>query len=119
MKIWALIAFVLISLYTPSTTNRLLDVANDGAKFLAQGTEYVLEHIGITFGTLSALAPKKGTVELAFRLIAMEKVILFIGIIIVLYLVWMALVLMVRSVTRSTQTPRNPAEARLQTEPPR
>lgn len=120
LKFVALLVFVIMSLYTPSTTNTLLDSSSYVSKKLAYGTEKSLEYVGISFGAFSAMTPKKGSVELAFRLIAMEKVILFIGISVVLYLGWIFLVLLVMSVTRGlTQTPRNPQAARLQTEPPR
>jgi hypothetical protein len=92
LKLIALLVFVLISLYAPSITNILLDRAAEVSKVMAQGTEDSLVYLGVSFGDGSYLTPKRGSVELAFRLIAMEKVILFIGISVVLYVLWILLV---------------------------
>jgi len=90
LKLTALFAFVLLSLYTPSTTNALLDRAGDASKLLAAGTESSLESLGSLLGDTAMLMPKKGAVELTMRYVGMDKVLLFIGITIALYLAWLA-----------------------------
>lgn len=94
LKIAALFTFVILSLYTPSTTNTLLDGAGQVSILLARSTDSGLQYIGGYFGDASVLVPRRGAVELAFRFVAMDKVMLFIGITIVLYLGWIALVLL-------------------------
>ena len=91
LKLAALIVFVILSLYTPSTTNTLLDGAGHVSILLARGTDDGLQYIGGQLGEVSFLVPRRGAVELAFRFVAMDKVMLFIGITIVLYIGWIVL----------------------------
>ncbi len=92
LKLAALFIFVALSLYTPSTTNSLLDGAGHVSLLLARGTDSGLQYIGSQLGDVSVLVPRRGAVELAFRFVAMDKVMLFIGITIVLYLGWILLI---------------------------
>ena len=123
LKLAALIAFVLLSLYTPSATNTLLDRAGSASKMLAKGTESSLQLLGSSLGDVNALMPKKGAVELTFRFVAVDKVMLFIGITISLYLAWLLVFFSARTAKRrlvdAIGTPRHEETARLQAEPPR
>ena len=92
LKLFALFTFVILSLYTPSTTNTLLDGAGQVSLVLARGTDDGLQFIGGQLGEVRVLVPRRGAVELAFRFVAMDKVMLFIGITIVLYLAWIAFI---------------------------
>jgi hypothetical protein len=92
LKLSALFVFVLLSLYTPSTTNALLDGAGEASKLFATGTENSLQSLGTVLGDAAMLMPKKGAVELTMRYVGMDKVLLFIGITIALYLAWLLLV---------------------------
>jgi hypothetical protein len=92
LKIAALFTFVALSLYTPSTTNSLLDGAGRVSILLARGTDGGLQYLGSQLGDVSVLVPRRGAVELAFRFVAMDKVMLFIGITIVLYVFWLLLI---------------------------
>jgi len=92
LKLAALMIFVILSLYTPSTTNTLLDGAGQVSMVLARGTDQGLQYIGGQLGDARVLVPRRGAVELAFRFVAMDKVMLFIGITVVLYLGWILLV---------------------------
>ena len=91
LKLMALFVVVALSLYTPSTTNTLLDGAGQVSILLARGTDSGLQYLGGQLD-VSVLVPRRGTVELAFRFVAMDKVMLFIGITIVLYLMWIFLI---------------------------
>ncbi len=122
LKLTALFAFVLLSLYTPSTTNALLDRAGDASKLLALGTESSLQSLGGLFGDAGMLMPKKGAVELTMRYVGMDKVLLFIAIAITLYLAWLALLGSVRVAWRrldAVRAPRSEKSARLEQGPPR
>jgi hypothetical protein len=122
LKLTALFAFVLLSLYTPSTTNALLDRAGDASKLLAAGTESSLESLGSLLGDTAMLMPKKGAVELTMRYVGMDKVLLFIGITIALYLAWLLLLGGVRGAWRrieASRAPRARENARLESGPPR
>jgi hypothetical protein len=122
LKLTALFAFVLLSLYTPSTTNSLLDRAGDASKLLASGTESSLQSLGSLLGDAALLMPKKGAVELTMRYVGMDKVLLFIGLTIALYLVWLLFVAGVRGALRgldASGSPRARENARLQSGPPR
>lgn len=122
LKLTALCAFVLLSLYTPSTTNTLLDGAGDASKLLALGTENSLQSLGGLFGDADMLMPKKGAVELTMRYVGTDKVLLFIGLTIALYLAWLLLLGGVRGVRRrfdASGSPRAREKARLQSGPPR
>lgn len=121
LKLTALFAFVLLSLYTPSTTNALLDGAGDASKLLALGTENSLQSLGGLFGDAAMLMPKKGAVELTMRYVGMDKVLLFIGLTIALYLAWLILLASARGAWRRIDTsgsPRREKDARLQSGPP-
>jgi hypothetical protein len=100
LKLAALFTFVALSLYTPSATNSLLDGAGGVAVVFAKGTENSLRFVGSSLGGASILVPRKGAVELAFRFVAMDKVMLFIGITIVLYLGWMVLIALTQGLRR-------------------
>lgn len=122
LKLAALFAFVLLSLYTPSTTNALLDGAGEAAKLVASGTEASLQSLGTLLGDAAMLMPKKGAVELTMRYVGMDKVLLFVGITIALYLAWLAAVAGARGAWRSLDaagSPRARRDARLQSGPPR
>lgn len=122
LKLAALFVFVLLSLYTPSTTNALLDGAGTASKFFAQGTENSLQSLGGLLGDASILMPKKGAVELIMRYVGMDKVLLFIGLTIALYLVWLLVIATGRGALRrldASGTPRDRDTARLQSGPPR
>ena len=122
LKLTALFAFVLLSLYTPSTTNSLLDGASEAAKLFALGTENSLQSLGSLLGDASILMPKKGAVELTMRYVGMDKVLLFIGLTIALYLVWLLLIAGARGALRrldGSGSPRAQENARLQSGPPR
>lgn len=122
LKLTALFAFVVLSLYTPSTTNSLLDGAGDASKLLAAGTESSLQSLGGLLGDAAMLMPKKGAVELTMRYVGMDKVLLFIGLTIALYLGWLLLLAGGRGAARAVAGSRNPraqAAARLQAGPPR
>jgi hypothetical protein len=122
LKLTALFAFVLLSLYTPSTTNSLLDRAGDASKLLASGTESSLQSLGSLLGDAALLMPKKGAVELTMRYVGMDKVLLFIGLTIALYLVWLLFVAGVRGALRgldASGSQRARENARLQSGPPR
>jgi hypothetical protein len=122
LKLAAFFTFTALALYTPSTTNLLLDGAGGASKLIAQGTEDALQSIGGAFGDANALMPKKGAVELLLRYVGMDKVILFIGLAIGLYLAWMLLIASGRGVPRkldSSGSPRARGAARVQAEPPR
>lgn len=121
LKLTALFAFVLLSLYTPSTTNALLDGAGDASKLLALGTENSLQSLGGLFGDAAMLMPKKGAVELTMRYVGMDKVLLFIGLTIALYLAWLILLASARGAWRridASGSPRGQKDARLQSGPP-
>lgn len=121
LKLAALFAFVLLSLYTPSTTNALLDGAGEAAKLVASGTEASLQSLGTLLGDAAMLMPKKGAVELTMRYVGMDKVLLFVGITIALYLAWLAVVAGARGAWRSLDaagSPRARRDARLQSGPP-
>jgi hypothetical protein len=122
LKMLAFIAFVFMALYTPSTTNHLLDRAGSVSLVMARGVDDLLQYLGAKFGDVSSFMPRKGSVELAFRFFNLEKVVLFIGIIIAMYIAWMLLTSLVSLATRKSgvnQAPRDPVGARLQIEPPR
>ncbi len=122
LKLTALFTFVLLSLYTPSTTNSLLDGAGDASKLLAAGTESSLQSLGSLLGDTAMLMPKKGAVELTMRYVGMDKVLLFIGLTIALYLAWLLFVAGIRGALRrldASGSPRARENARLQSGPPR
>ena len=121
LKLAAFFTFIALALYTPSTTNMLLDGAGGASKLIAQGTEDALQSIGGAFGDYNALMPKKGAVELLLRYVGMDKVILFIGLAIGLYIVWMLLIASGRGLLRKLDRSGNPKReaARVQAEPPR
>jgi hypothetical protein len=122
LKLAALFVFVLLSLYTPSTTNTLLDGAAEASKLFATGTENSLQSLGTLLGDTAMLMPKKGAVELTMRYVGMDKVLLFIGITIALYLAWLLLVAGARGAWRridASGSPRARDDARLQSGPPR
>jgi len=121
LKLTALFAFVLLSLYTPSTTNTLLDGAGDASKMLAAGTESSLQSLGSLLGDAAMLMPKKGAVELTMRYVGMDKVLLFIAITIALYLAWLLLLGGLRGAWRrldASGSPRGEKDARLRSGPP-
>ena len=121
LKLTALFAFVLLSLYTPSTTNALLDRAGDASKLLAAGTESSLESLGSLLGDTAMLMPKKGAVELTMRYVGMDKVLLFIAITIALYLAWLLLLGGLRGAWRrhdASGPPPGEKDARLRSGPP-
>jgi hypothetical protein len=107
LKLLALFTLVLLSLYAPVTTNMLWDGAGVAATALAKGVEGSLQFAGSAFGDIGLPAPRKGAVELTFRYVYMDKVMLFIGITIVLYLAWLVLVGLVLAAVR-----RRPARLR-------
>jgi len=122
LKLAALFTFVMLSLYTPSTTNSLLDSAGDASKIFALGTENSLQSLGTLLGDANILMPKKGAVELTMRYVGMDKVLLFIGITITLYVAWLLLLASGRGAIRrisGTRDPRIQEQARLQAGPPR
>lgn len=121
LKITTLFAFVLLSLYTPSTMNRLLDGAGDAAKVFASGMESALQALGSLLGDVTMLMPKKGAVELTVRYVGMEKVLLFIGMAIALYLAWLLVIAGARGAWRTVDasgSPRMRQNARLRSGPP-
>lgn len=120
LKLTALFSFVLLSLYTPSTTNALLDRAGDASKLLAAGTESSLQSLGSLLGDAGMLMPKKGAVELTMRYVGMDKVLLFIGLTIALYLAWLLLLGGARVAWRridAAGSPRAQKNAKLQSGP--
>jgi hypothetical protein len=122
LKLAALFTFVILSLYTPSTTNALLDSAGGASKIFAEGTESSLMSLGGLLGDASILMPKKGAVELTMRYVGMDKVLLFIGITITLYVAWLLLLAGARGALRrldSSGNPRIREDARLRSGPPR
>ena len=122
LKITTLFAFVLLSLYTPSTMNRLLDGAGAAAKVFANWFESGLEALGRLFGDVTMLMPKKGAVELTVRYVGMEKVLLFIGMAIALYLGWLLVIAGARGAWRTVDasgSPRAKRNAPFQPGPPR
>ncbi len=122
LKLAALFTFVILTLYTPSTTNSLLDGAGSASKLFAKGTENSLLSLGGLLGDAGMLMPKKGAVELTMRYVGMDKVLLFIGLTICLYLSWLLLIAAGRGALRRLDVfgnPRERADARIQTGPPR
>lgn len=122
LKLAALFTFVMLSLYTPSTTNSLLDGAGGASKVFAQGTETSLLSLGGLLGDASILMPKKGAVELTMRYVGMDKVLLFIGITITLYVAWLLLLAGGRGAIRrmsGARAAQDEAQARLRAGPPR
>src|SRR5262249_50262495 len=121
LKLMAFFTFIFMALYTPSTTNSLLDGAGGVSTLVAKGADNLLQYLSGQIGDVSYLVPRKGVVELAFRLVAMDKVMLFIGIAITLYLGWMLLITAGRGVKRRIDdigTPRADDRVRVQTGPP-
>jgi hypothetical protein len=92
LKLLALFTLVTLSLYAPSTTNSLWDGAGGVSAILAKGTENSLQFLGDALSSVNFLVPRKGAVELTFRYIAMDKVMLFIGITVALYVSWLVLI---------------------------
>ena len=122
LKLAAFFIFVVLALYTPSTANLLLDGAGGASKLIAQGTESSLESIGGMIGDANALMPRKGAFELLLRTFGLDKVLLFIGLTIALYLAWLLLYAGMRGALRrldASGSPRAPENARLQSGPPR
>jgi hypothetical protein len=122
LKLTALFVFVLLSLYTPSTTNALLDGAGSASKLFAEGTENSLQSLGGLLGDSTILMPKKGAVELIMRYVGMDKVLLFIGLTIALYIAWLLVIATGRGALRrldASGSPRDRDTARVQTGPPR
>ncbi len=117
LKFTTLFMFVLLSLYTPRTTLGLLDGAGEASRWLAAGTEGSLQSLGDLFGDASILIPRKGAVELAMRYVGVEKVLLFIGLAITLYVAWRLLIGGVRVAWRRG-SPRARKELRLPSGPP-
>ena len=121
LKFMAFLAFIALALYTPSTANLLLAGAGSASKLIAQGTENSLQSIGGVLGDVNALMPKRGAVELILHIFGMDKVILFIGLTILLYLLWLLLLAGGRSIFRMVDAMGNPRpdnRARVQAEPP-
>ena len=122
LKLMAFIAFIALALYTPSTANLLLAGAGNASKLIAQGTETSLQSLGGVLGDTNALLPKKGAVELVLHIFGMDKVILFIGLTIALYIFWLLVLAGGRGVARALDASGNPRtreDARVQTGPPR
>jgi hypothetical protein len=121
LKLAAFLTFVMLALYTPSMTNMLLGNAGSASKLVAQGMESALQSIGELLGDASILMPKKGATELMLYLAGMDKVLLFIGITITLYIAWLVLLAGGRGAIRrigGSRNPRGQAQARLQAGPP-
>ena len=122
LKFMAFVTFILLALYTPSTANLLLAGAGNLSKAIALGTETALQSMGGALGDVNALMPKKGAVELVLHVFGMDKVILFIGLTIALYIFWLMLLAGGRGVFRmldASGTPRVREDARVQAGPPR
>ena len=122
LKFLAFVTFIALAIYMPRTANLLLDGAGDASKMVAAGTEDLLQSLGNLIGDANALMPRQGTVSIFLRLGGMEKVILFIAITIMLYLLWVMLLAGGRGVVRIIDASGNPrvrADARVQTGPPR
>jgi hypothetical protein len=122
LKLAAFLTFILLALYTPSTTNTLLGNAGSASKLVAQVLESALQSLGGLLGDASILMPKKGAAELMLYLAGMDKVLLFIAITITLYLAWLLLLTGGRGTIRAIAGSRNPraqAAARLHSDPPR
>ena len=122
LKLAAFLTFILLALYTPSTTNALLGGAGSASKLVAQGLESSLQSLGGLLGDASILMPKKGAAELMLYLAGMDKVLLFIAITITLYIFWLVLLACGRGTIRRIGGPGNPRvreSARVQAEPPR
>lgn len=120
LKLTAFLTFILLALYTPSTTNTLLGSAGSASKLVAQGMESALQSIGGLLGDASILMPKKGAAELMLYLAGMDKVLLFIGITITLYIAWLIVLTGGRgAIRRIGGNPRAREQARLQAGPPR
>ncbi len=122
LKLAAFLSFILLALYTPSTTNTLLGEAGSASKLVAKGLESSLQSLGGLLGDASILMPKKGAAELMLYLAGMDKVLLFIAITITLYIAWLLLLAGGRGAIRRigrTGNPRARETARLQAGPPR
>jgi hypothetical protein len=122
LKLAAFLTFILLALYTPSTTNSLLGGAGSASKLVAQGLESSLQSLGGLLGDASILMPKKGAAELMLYLAGMDKVLLFIAITITLYIVWLMLLTCGRGAIRrigGAANPRVRESARVQAGPPR
>jgi hypothetical protein len=122
LKLTAFLTFILLALYTPSTTNALLGGAGRASKLVAQGMESSLQSLGGLLGDASILMPKKGAAELMLYLAGMDKVLLFIAITITLYVAWLIVLTGGRGAIRKiagTGNPRRQEQARLQAGPPR
>ena len=121
LKLMAFVAFIGLALYTPSTANLLLAGAGNASKIIALGTESSLQSVGRMLGDANALMPKKGAVELLLHVFGMDKVIVFIGITIALYIAWLLLLAGGRGVIRGIDAMGNPRvrqSARVQAGPP-
>jgi hypothetical protein len=122
LKLTAFFIFVILALYTPSTANLLLDGAGGASKLIAKGTETSLESIGDMIGDANALMPRKGAFELLLRTFGLDKVLLFIGLTIALYLAWLLTLAGARGALRRLDASGNPRirdDARLHSGPPR
>ena len=122
LKFLAFVLFIALAIYTPRTASLLLDGASDASKMVAAGTENLLQSVGGLIGDANALMPRQGTVSIFLRLGGMEKVILFIGITIMLYVAWLLLLASGRGVVRMLDAAGNPRVrdgARVQAGPPR
>jgi len=122
LKILAFVTFIILALYTPSTVNTLLARAGDASKLIAKGAENSLESVGGMIGDANVLMPKKGAFELLLYVFGLDKVLIFIGLTIALYILWLLLLAGGRGVFRMLGTSRNPranADARVRTGPPR
>jgi hypothetical protein len=122
LKFMAFLTFIALALYTPSTANLLLGGAGNASRAIAQGTESALQSIGAMLGDVNALMPKKGAVELLLHVFGLDKVIVFIGLTIALYVVWLLVIATGRGALRrldASGTPRKQETARLQSGPPR
>ena len=100
LKLAALLTLVILILYAPTTTKSLWNGAGEVSVLLAKGTDISLQFIGSTLGTANFPRPKQGAVDLTFHIVGMDKVILFMGITIFLYTVWICVVALARSLRR-------------------
>ena len=100
LKLLALFVFIGLAFYTPSTINTLLDGASGISARLAKGLDNSLQFVGASLENVSFLVPRRGAAEFLARVAGMDKVILFIGITIALYLSWLLVVALVTRIVR-------------------
>jgi len=118
LKLMAFLTLVLLIVYAPATTKTLWNGAGDVSVVLAKAIDGGLQFVGSELG----MKPKQGSVELLSHIVGLDKVILFIGITITLYVGWLILFAAGRGAVHRLDpsgSPRKREAARIQAGPPR